>query len=338
MDDTGGGPERRREIVRRSVHVGESSPDCGYSHARYPHNEKLHLLRTIVVTGCSSGFGHDVSQSLAQKGDRVYATMRGTNAKNAKIAAELRDWATAQSADLRVAEMDVTSDSSVDAAARHILAESGAPDVVINNAGQMYVGIAECFSPDEVSAQLDVNVVGLHRVSRAFLPAMRKHGAGLIINLSSVAGRAAVPFNAVYHASKWAVEGYSLALRGELASSGVDVVVVEPGPFTTALFPSMRLPADADGRSASYPPIVHETLAAMAGMFDGLFNDPDVPTDPSLVVDRLVELVNMPAGTRPFRSVVGVDLGVRARNDAVEPFDTGLLEGAGLTSFATLKL
>lgn len=295
------------------------------------------MPRNIVVTGCSSGFGHDVSQALAQKGDRVYATMRATSAKNAKIAAELRDWATANSVDLRVVEMDVTSESSVDAAAKQILAESGAPDVVINNAGQMYVGIAECFSSDEVTAQLDVNVVGLHRVTRAFLPGMRKRGIGLIINMSSIAGRAAVPFNAVYHASKWAVEGYSLALRGELASSGVDVVVVEPGPFTTSLFPSMRLPADADGRAASYPTIVHETFAAMGGMFEGLFTSPDVPTDPALVVRRLVELVDMPAGTRPFRSVVGVDLGVRARNDAVEPFDIGVLEGTGMTSFATLK-
>ena len=295
------------------------------------------MPRTIVVTGCSSGFGHDVSQALAQKGDRVYATMRGTSAKNATIATELRDWATAQSVDLRVVEMDVTSEASADAAAKQIIAESGAPDVVINNAGQMYVGIAECFSSEEVTAQLDVNVVGLHRVTRAFLPGMRKRGSGLIINLSSIAGRAAVPFNAVYHASKWAVEGYSLALRGELASSGVDVVVVEPGPFTTSLFPSMRLPVDAEGRAASYPATVHETFAAMGGMFEGLFKSPDVPTDPALVVHRLVELVEMPAGTRPFRSVVGVDLGVRARNDAVEPFDIGVLEGAGMTAFATLK-
>lgn len=296
------------------------------------------MPRNILVTGCSSGFGHDVSQTLAQKGDRVYATMRGTSAKNAKIAADLRDWATAHSSDLRVVEMDVTSESSVDAAAKLILAESGAPDVVINNAGQMYGAITECFSSDEVTAQLDVNVVGLHRVTRAFLPGMRKRSTGLIINMSSTAGRVAVPFNAVYHASKWAVEGYSLALRGELASSGVDVVVVEPGPFTTSLFPSVRLPADAEGRAASYPAIVHETFAAVGGMFESLFRNPDVPTDPALVVRRLVELVDMPAGTRPFRSVIGVDLGVRGRNDAVEPFDAGVLEATGMTSFATLKL
>lgn len=147
-----------------------------------------------------------------------------------------------------------------------------------------------------------------------------------------------MPFNAIYHASKWALEGYSLALRGELASSGIDVVVVEPGPFTTSLFPSMRPPADIDDRTRSYPEIVHQTLAGMGATFEGLFNDPETPTDPQLVVNRLLELVAMRAGTRPFRSVVGVDFGVGARNAAVEPFDTGLLQTIGLTDFATLRV
>ncbi|MDE3155822.1 MAG: SDR family NAD(P)-dependent oxidoreductase [Acidobacteriota bacterium] len=151
-------------------------------------------------------------------------------------------------------------------------------------------------------------------------------------------GRIGVPFSAVYHASKWGLEGYSMGLRAELASSGVDVVVVEPGPATTALFPTMRLPADADGRAGSYPPVVHETFAAIGGMFEGLFHDPGAPTDPGLVVDRLVELIDMPAGSRPFRSVVGVDFGVRARNAAVEPHDAAVLEAAGLTSFARLRV
>ena len=296
------------------------------------------MSRVVVVTGCSSGFGRLVSEALARKGDRVYATMRESEGKNVGIAGELLTLSAAEGLDLRVLELDVTSTRSVDAAAARVLSESGAPDVVINNAGQMYVGITEAFSADEVTNQLDVNVVGVHRVNRAFLPAMRARGAGVVINISSVAGRIGVPFNAVYHASKWALEGYSLALRAELASSGVDVVVVEPGPFTTSLFPTMRLPADAEGRGASYPAVVHETFATVGAMFEGMFGDPDTPTDPALVVARLVELVEMKAGSRPFRSVVGVDFGVRERNAAVETFDTRLLEAAGFTSFATLKV
>jgi NAD(P)-dependent dehydrogenase (short-subunit alcohol dehydrogenase family) len=295
------------------------------------------MNRTVVVTGCSSGFGRDVSSRLAAAGDRVYATMRDPRGKNAEAANALESEAASGGRTLRVLEMDVTNDASVASAADTILRVTGAPDVLINNAGQMYVGITEAFTPQELQAQLDVNVVGVHRVNRAFLPAMRRRGSGLIVNISSIAGRLAAPFNAIYHASKWALEGYSLALRTELASSGLDVVVVEPGPFTTALFPTMRVPADVEGRGATYPPVVHETAAALARMFDGLFNDPNAPTDPELVVDRLCELIDMPAGTRPFRTVVGVDMGVAERNAAVAPFDAQLLDAAGLKNFATLK-
>jgi hypothetical protein len=166
------------------------------------------------------------------------------------------------------------------------MAESGAPDVVINNAGQMYVGITEAFSADELMTQLDVNLVGVHRVNRAFLPTMRKGGEGLIVNISSVAGRVALPFSGVYHASKWGL---------------------------------------------------YEKFAAFGGMFEGIFSDPESPTNPALVVDWLVELVEMNPGSRPFRSVVGVDFGVRALNAAVEPYEAALLEAAGLTSFVTLR-
>lgn len=295
------------------------------------------MSRVVVVTGCSSGFGRQVAEKMASLGDRVYATMREVDGRNAAVAAELRAGASGSGADLRVLEMDVTSTASVDAAAATVLAESGAPDVVINNAGQMFVGITEAFTPDEFSTQLDVNVVGVHRVNRAFLPAMRTAGRGLMINLSSIAGRIGVPFHGVYHASKWAIEGYSFALRAELASSGVDVVVVEPGPFTTELFPAMRRPSDGHERAGSYPPIVHETLAGMGGMFDQIFSDPNAPTDPAIVVDLMIDLAAMTPGTRPFRTVAGIDFGVRDRNAAVEPHDTGLLEAAGLTAFATLR-
>ena len=238
---------------------------------------------------------------------------------------------------MSVLDLNVTSTASVDAAAASVLEDAGPPDVVINNAGQMFVGVAEAFTPEEVSAQLDVNVVGVHRVNRAFLPAMRTRGSGVIVNISSIAGRLSVPFHAIYHASKWALEGYSIGLRAELASSGVDVVLVEPGPFTTALFPGIRRPVDADDRIDSYPTIVHDTQAAISAMFEGMFNDANTPTDPELVVDRLVELVDMTPGARPLRSVVGVDFGVRDRNATVEPHDTGLYQAAGLTEFVTLK-
>lgn len=294
------------------------------------------MTKTVVITGCSSGFGNQATVRLAQKGHRVYATMRACEGKNSGVANELKQVAAAEGIDIRVLDLDVSSTISVDAAAAIVRSESGAADIVINNAGQLFLGITEAFTADEFADQLDVNVVGIHRVNRAFLPDMRKRGSGLIINLSSIAGRIGLPFNSLYHASKWAVEGYSLALRGELACCGIDVVVLEPGPFTTALFPTCRLPEDTDGRAKTYPDAANEAFAGMGRAFEGLLSDPETPTDPNLVVDSIVELTDMPTGTRPFRSVVGVDMGVRERNAAVEQYDNSILEALGLKSFATL--
>jgi NAD(P)-dependent dehydrogenase (short-subunit alcohol dehydrogenase family) len=294
------------------------------------------MKKTVLITGCSTGFGREMSESLARKGDRVYATMRGVKTSNAKIARELEALAAKEKLDLRVLDLDVTSSTSVDAAAAKVLAESGAPDAIVNNAGQMFVGVTEAFSADELAKQLDINVVGVHRVNRAFLPAMRKRGQGLVMNVGSIAGRMSLPFFGVYHASKWALEGYSLSLRTELASSGVDVVIVEPGPFTTELFPRSPKPADADNRAKTYPPIAQQSFDQMGASFDQLFKDPAAPTRPTLVVDRMIELVEMKPGTRPFRSVIGLDFTVRDRNGADEALDAGLLEAMGLTKFATL--
>jgi NAD(P)-dependent dehydrogenase (short-subunit alcohol dehydrogenase family) len=263
--------------------------------------------------------------------------MRSVDGKNRDNAGALLATAAAEGIDLRVLEMDVTSDASVNAAAATVLAESGAPDVVVNNAGQMYVGLAEAYTTDEVGRQMDVNVLGIHRVTRAFLPAMREAGKGLFINVSSVAGRFGAPFFAVYNASKWAVEGYSAGIRTELASSGVDVVVVEPGPFTTELFPQAPAPADADGRAAAYPAALHEAFEGMGAAFEEMFASPEVNTDPELVVDTFIELADMAPGTRPFRSVVGFDFGVVGpMNAAVEPFYGEVLEAMGMAEVSTI--
>lgn len=294
-------------------------------------------MRTIVVTGCSAGFGRLVSEQMARAGDRVYATMRGVDGKNSAVAAELRGLVQAEGIDLRVLEMDVTSDESVEAAAATVIAESGAPDVVINNAGRLFFGITEAFTPDEYAEQLDVNVVGVHRVCRVFLPSMREAGAGLVINLSSIGGRISPPFGTIYQSTKWALEAYSLGLRAEVGSSGVDVISVQPGPFTTSLGMTMTTPADKEGRAETYPENTPDAMESMEGTFGRLFDDPNEPTDPQLVSDAIVDLVNMAPGTRPFRTVVGVGMGTRERNEADIPRDAAVLETFGLTEFAKLK-
>lgn len=295
------------------------------------------MSKTIVITGCSSGFGKLAAVKLAQGGNRVYATMRDIGGRNSEKAEELRSISKEQGLDIRPLELDVTSTDSVNAAAHQVDEESGSADVVVNNAGQMYVGITECFDEHELARQLDINVVGVHRMNRAFLPAMRASGTGLVINISSVAGRISIPFFGVYHASKWALEGYCQSLRYELASSGVDVVVIEPGPFSTALFGTSPAPADKDGRTSTYIQNVPQSLADMSEAFGQMFDNDEVPTDPMIVVDRMVELVEMQSGTRPFRSVCGVDFDVSGMNATCEPYYDGVISAMGMEDFATLK-
>jgi NAD(P)-dependent dehydrogenase (short-subunit alcohol dehydrogenase family) len=296
------------------------------------------MKKTIVITGCSSGFGRDLAERLARDGHRVAATMRDPDGKNAEAAGGLKALADTEGLDLRVLDLDVTSDASVANAANGLLYEWGAPDAVVNNAGQMFGGITEAFSDDEFTRQLDINVVGVHRVSRAFLPAMRERGSGLVMNLSSTAGRCVLPFFGVYHASKWALEGYTAALRLELAQTGVDAVIVEPGPCSTNLFSGMTAPADADGCAASYPPAVSGAFEAMGADFQAMLASPETPTDPALVVEAMTELLAMRPGTRPLRTVVGMDFGVRDRNADDERHDTALFEAFDLTEFATLAV
>lgn len=164
-------------------------------------------MANVLITGCSGGFANDAAKKFAERSHTVYATMRGVDGKNAGVADELRDHADENDLHLHVVELDVTSDDSVRAAVDRVLDEAGHIDVVVNNAGQMFVGITEAFTADDLSRQLDVNVVGPHRVARAALPSMRERGEGLLINVSSIAGRVAIP---------WGIEEWSEASYGDM--------------------------------------------------------------------------------------------------------------------------
>jgi len=127
-------------------------------------------------------------------------------------------------------------------------------------------------------------------------------------------------------------------MRSELASSGIDVVVVEPGPFATELFPRTPQPADEEGRAATYPAVLHEATEGLGAAFEEIFAGDEVNTDPSLVVDNFVDLVAMEPGTRSFHNLVGFDFGVVGpMNEAAEPLYRQLWEAMGLTEATALK-
>jgi len=295
------------------------------------------MAKLIVITGCSTGFGRDAALQFARNGARVVATMRNSTTKNADNAQVLIHAAISEKIDLSVVDMDVASTESVDGSAKQILEKYGAPDVLINNAGVMYLGLAEAYTDEEFTAQLDVNVVGVHRVCRAFLPSMRQAHRGLIINVTSVAGRLGGPTFGIYCASKWALEAYSLSIRQELASSGVDVIVVEPGPFRTELFGQAPSPKDTEGRSATYPAALLEAMTTMGGSFETMLTDESLPNDPALVVNAFVDLANMTPGDRPFRTAVGLDFGVGEYNKSAAAFDAQVAVGMGVSEVSKLK-
>lgn len=281
----------------------------------------------ILITGCSSGFGFDASKYLAEQGHSVYATMRNINGKNKDAAEQLSSFASENNLDIQVLELDVTSDESVAAIADKV----GDTEVLINNAGLGFGGPLEAFSSQEVLDQLDLNIVGTLRVAKAVLPGMRQRKSGLIIQVSSTAGRAAFPGFGVYHASKWGLEGMSEAMRYELAPLGIDVVIVEPGPFSTNFFGNMISPGNPEA-AADYQHVQAFGEGFGSQVMD-MFADDNAPTDPMIVVKDFEKLINMPAGSRPLRTISGLDFGFQALNDASEVIRKQGLESMGISDW-----
>ncbi|MCF8450921.1 MAG: SDR family oxidoreductase [Taibaiella sp.] len=276
-------------------------------------------MKNIIITGSSSGFGLKAAKDFADKGNKVFATMRNPNGKNTSAKADLE----AHSKNIKVVDMDVTNDTSVKGAMANIIAEVETIDILINNAGVMFLGITEAFSVAQAHAQMETNYYGAIRVMQAVLPSMRKAGSGLIINTSSLVGRMSPPFFGTYTATKHALEGYSQALRYEVSPFGVDIVMVEPGPFGTGLLASGQAPAHSEvletyGQLAGVPSAMGESFAKM-------LSSEDAP-NPQWVVDAYLKLAETPFGRRPTRTVVGITWGVDEINALTQPIQDRVLK------------
>ncbi len=179
--------------------------------------------KTVLITGCSSGIGQASAAHFAKQGWNVVATMR-----NPQAGAEL-----ATHPNVRVVALDVTSRASAEQAVQVALAEFGRIDVLVNNAGYGVFGPFETASEEVIDKQFQTNVNGIFNVTRAVLPAMRAQHAGVIINVSSIGGLSAFPLFSLYHATKFAVVGFSESLQYELAPFGINVKVIAPGGVKT---------------------------------------------------------------------------------------------------------
>ena len=258
------------------------------------------MNKVILITGTSTGFGRTAAETLAQRGYRVFATMRDISGRNAATAEALRSLANREGWSLDVLETDVTDDASVKQAVQQALDRAGRIDVVINNAGIAGQGVTEAYTVEQFQQVLDVNLFGLVRVNRAVLPAMRRQRSGLLIHVSSGLGRLVIPGFAVYSASKFALEAVADAYRFDLAPLGIDSVIVEPGIHRTPILERFLDPADKD-RVAEYGSTA-EALERVKGIFEGASSAPETP-GPEGVVEAFVRLIETPAGERPFRTV-----------------------------------
>jgi len=180
------------------------------------------VKKVILITGASSGIGKDTAISLIKHGHVVYGAARRLEMMQDII-----------QAGGHAIKMDILKDRNIDDVVNQIIKEQNRIDVLINNAGYGLWGAVETISIDEAKRQFDVNIFGLAYLTKKIIPIMRKQKSGKIINMSSMGGKVYTPFGAWYHATKYALEGWSDCLRIELKSFGIDVILIEPGVIKT---------------------------------------------------------------------------------------------------------
>jgi NAD(P)-dependent dehydrogenase (short-subunit alcohol dehydrogenase family) len=223
--------------------------------------------KVVLITGASTGIGRVCGEHLAGLGMTVYGASRSLP----------------EGVRFQTFRMDVTDDNSVLNGIQQIHQQHGRLDVVINCAGYGIAGAVEETSPQEAMAQFDTNFFGTHRVCRAVLPILRQQRNGAIINISSLAGLLAVPFQAFYSASKFAMEGMTEALRMEVRPFGIRVALIEPGDFKSE-FPANRVSTADSIKSTVY----RESLDRCLGVMREEEKNGKVPYPVARLVERII--------------------------------------------------
>ena len=263
----------------------------------------MSIQKVVLVTGASSGFGAMTVRALADAKHVVHAGMRDIGGRNAQAAEAVRRYAAEHSVTLRPIEMDVSDQASVDGAVAAVLAEAGRIEVVIHNAGHMVLGPTEAFTPEQVAAVYDTNVLSTQRVNRAVLPAMRAQRDGLVLWVGSSSSRGGTPpYLGPYFAAKAAVDALAVSYAAELTRFGIETTIVVPGSFTSGTnhFANAGRSADeyiATAYEAEYPALMDEVGKKLAELAPG-------DADPFEVARQIVKVVDTPKGSRPFRVYV----------------------------------
>ncbi len=288
----------------------------------------MNSKQVVLITGSSTGFGRLFANTLARKGHIVFATMRDPGGRNAKNASEIRALAERHSLPIYVLELDVTDDASVERAVEAAVAKAGRIDVAINNAGYVVSGLAEAVTTEQAQRLMDTNFFGPVRVNRAVLPHMRRQRSGVLMHISSAAGRVIAPSMGFYCASKFALEALAEAYSYELASQGIESVIVEPGQYETPVFGNIVTAAD-EARTYTYgavqqiPAKVNAALSSTAG-------------NAQEVADAVLRIVETPAGEKQLRYLVSPEtFGVDEINALSKQVQAKVLEAFGLAADTT---
>jgi NAD(P)-dependent dehydrogenase (short-subunit alcohol dehydrogenase family) len=285
----------------------------------------MNSKQVVLITGSSTGFGRLFAETMARKGHTVFATMRDPGGRNAKNASEIRALAEKESLPIHVLEMDVTNDTSVERAVDAAVAKAGRIDVAINNAGYYLSGLEEAVTTEQAQRLMDTNFLGPVRVNRAVLPHMRRQRGGVLIHVSSGAGRVVLPSAGFYCASKFALEALAEAYSYELAAQGIESVILEPGQYETPVFGNTVTAAD-EARTNTYgavkeiPAKINAALSSTAG-------------NAQEVAEAVLRIIETPAGEKQLRYFVGPqDFGLNEINALSKRVQTSMLEAFGLTA------
>ena len=285
----------------------------------------MNSKQVVLITGSSTGFGRLFAETLARKGHTVFATMRDPGGRNAKNGSEIRTLAERDSLPIYVLELDVTDDASVERAVDAAIAKAGRIDVVINNAGYFVSGLAEAVTTEQAQRLMDANFFGPVRVNRAVLPHMRRQRSGVLMHISSGAGRVVLPSMGLYCASKFALEALAEAYNYELAAQGIESVIVEPGQYETPIFGNTVTAADEArtntyGAVKQFPDKVNAALSSTAG-------------NAQEVADTVLRIIETPAGERQLRYFVSPqNFGVDEINALSKQVQANVLEAFGLAA------
>ena len=220
--------------------------------------------KVAVVTGSSSGIGFETSLTLARSGFLTYATMR-----NLGKGATIKSVATKEGLPVRVAQLNVTEERSINDAIHSIISEVGKIDVLVNNAGYGLNGAFEDLAIEEIKAQYETNLFGVIRVTQAVLPIMRKQKSGIIVNISSGAGRFGYPGGSAYVSTKFAIEGLSESMAYELEPFGIRVVLVEPGVIKTNFVNSIVAAKKSQDPNSPYAQFMQNVATSFQHMLEG---------------------------------------------------------------------